>query len=383
VSAHTIAIVMLISAYHEPTLPLRKLKKISSHRMRSLVPAAWIAFAAVAHAAASAAPPARHASPSKRDVAADFRTLAQQRPWTCPQAANAEGPATWPDGESECAWQNRLRKQSWRWSDGDGDASTCISKPARWWHRAQAGLPPGTLRSVWDARWNVQTLQFSAGGEQHLLLLEHDHMNRWQATEWRWAPHPRLATRRWQQGRWALLVESVARRQPAGAGTDTGATARMQPVFRRLAGTRPAELGPDGLALDIAGLCLRASNPLPGQPKLSLSYSPNDSRLEQRAAMHLQLSRLHPDAQWLTQFKLLGVPANAPGGAKFLATWIEGGQLKSQLWMPAKGDAATVRILMTAPLPRGDEAASAAQKVKPVVERELETIAHLWTAAYE
>jgi hypothetical protein len=38
---------------------------------------------------------------------------------------------------------------------------------------------------------------------------------------------------------------------------------------------------------------------------------------------------------------------------------------------------------MTAPLPRGDEAASAAQRVKPVVERELETIAHLWTAAYE
>jgi hypothetical protein len=368
---------MLSSACHEPILPVQKLKKTSFHRVRSVVPAACVAFAAAAHAAA----PARHAASPKPDVASDFRTLAQQRPWACPQAASAEAATAQPEGDSECAWQNRLRKHSWSWNDDE--ASPCIGKPARWWSRAQAGLPPEALRSVWDTRWTGQTLQFTVGGEQHLLLLERDRTNRWQATEWRWTPNPRPATRRWQQGRWALLVASVARHQPAVAVADNADAARMQPVFRRLAGTRPGELGPDGLALDIAGLCLRASNPLPGQPKLALSYSPNDSRLEQRAAMHLQLSRLHPDAQWLTQFKMLGMPANTPGGAKFLATWVEGGQLKSQLWMPAKGDAMTVRVLMTARLPRGDEAATAALKAKPVVERELETVARLWTAVYE
>ena len=80
----------------------------------------------------------------------------------------------------------------------------------------------------------------------------------------------------------------------------------------RLLGTRPGEMNADGLAFEAAGLCLQASNPLPGQPKLHLSYSPNDSRLEQRAAMHLQLSRQYPDAKWLTQFKMLDMPAHLP-----------------------------------------------------------------------
>jgi hypothetical protein len=354
------------------------MKKHLRHRTLRLVPAACVALVALAHGPANAASHARRAAHSGPDVAADFRALAQQRPWTCQQATTREA----PDAQAECAWQNRLRKQSWRWSDAE--ASPCIGKPARWWTQAQAGLPPAALRSVWDARWTAQTLQFSAGSEQHLLLLERDGANGWQATEWRWNPNPRPATRRWQEGRWAVLVAAVARRQPAAAPANAGDAARMRPVFRRLAGVRPAELGPDGLALAVAGLCLRASNPLPGQPMLSLAYSPNDSRLEQRAAMHLQLSRLHPDVEWLTQFKMIAMPPSAPGGAKFLATWIEGGQLKSQLWMPAKGDATTVRIVMSTQLPHGKDAAAAViPTAKPVVERELEAVARLWAASYE
>ncbi len=171
--------------------------------------------------------------------------LAQQDPWTCRPAA---------DGDAECAWQNRLRKQSWRWSDG-APSPSCLSPQARWWNQAQAALPPTTLRSVWDRRWSAQTLRFGAGGEERLLLLERGRDGQWQATEWRWNPNPRPATRRWQEGRWKLLVEAAAKRQADAAGAAQLDAARMQPVLRRVLGARPGEFGPDGLRLETAAAC--------------------------------------------------------------------------------------------------------------------------------
>lgn len=338
----------------------------------------------LALAPANAAPVSRHPAASPADLVSDFGALAQQRPRECPPAASAGPAATWPDGQAACAWQNRLRKQSWSWSKDA--ASSCISRQARWWNRAQAGLPPAAPRSVWDGRWTARSLRITVGDEQRLLMLQRVGKDDWQATEWRWNPNPRPATRRWQEGRWKLLLEAAAQARPlpGSANPDAPEAARMQQVLRRVLGTRPGELGPEGLTLEATGQCLQASNPLPGQPKLSLSYSPNDSRLEQRAAMHLQLSRLHPNARWLTQFKMLDMPADLPSGAKFLATWVEGGVLTGQLWMPAKGDATTVRVRVSARLPQGqDNAAAAVPKVKPIVEQELAAIAAQWAAAYE
>ncbi|MGJ9417922.1 hypothetical protein ACHAC9_09170 [Massilia sp. CMS3.1] len=330
---------------------------------------------------ANAAPPSQRGAASRPDVATDFRTLAQQHPWTCRKEASAQANAAGPAGEAECAWQERLRKQSWSWSEGA--PSSCLSRQARWWNAAQAGLPPAAPRSVWDSRWSAQTLRFAAGGEERLLLLRRGSADQWLATEWRWNPNPRPATRRWQERRWKLLIEAAARHQQDMATASKSDAARLQPVFRRVLGARPGELGPDGLVLEAAGLCLRAGNPQPGQPKLALSYSPNDSRLEQRAAMHLQLSRQHPDAKWLTQFRMLDMPANLPSGAKFLATWVQGEELKSQLWMPAKSDAATVRLRVTTRLPRGQADTGVMLQAKQAVERELAAIAVQWAAIYE
>jgi len=369
---------------NEPLLRSPKLIKRHHFSVNSLLPLACLALGTLGFVPAHAVPASHHAAASRPGAVADFRALAQQRPRECPPVAGTAAGGEWPDGKAACAWQNRLREQSWRWRDGG--TSPCISRQARWWSWAQAALPPAAQRSVWDARWTGQALRMTLGDEERMLTLQRDGANQWQATEWRWNPHPRPATRRWQQGRWKSLVESAARQQQGSVGADAaGADAtRMQAVFRRVLGARPGELGPDGLALEAAGLCLRASNPLPGQAKLSLSYSPNDSRLEQRAAMHLQLSRQHPDAKWLTQFKMLDMPAKLPSGAKFLASWVEAGQLNSQLWMPAKGDAPMVRVRMSTRLPRGqDEAAPATSKAKQIVEHELETIAVQWAAAYE
>jgi hypothetical protein len=364
------------------TFDRNKLLKRPHFLLARLLAASCTLVAACGLAPANAATASRHAAKADQDVVGDFRALAQQTPWECKTPASAGAGPSWPDGKAACAWQNRLRRQSWRWSDDA--APSCISRQARWWNRAQAGLPPQTPRSIWDGRWTAQALQMSVGGEQRLLILRREGKDGWEATEWRWNPNPRPATRRWQEARWKLLLEAASQPQFRSGGADTLDAARMRPVFRRLLGTRPGETSAEGLALGAAGLCLHASNPLPGQPKLHLSYSPNDSRLEQRAAMHLQLSRQYPNAKWLTQFKMLDMPEHLPSGAKFLATWVEGGQLVGQLWMPAKGDAATVRVRVTARLPHGQEDdLAAAGKLKPAVEHELEAIAVQWAAVYE
>lgn len=377
----TMASDMLISVEPSRTFARIKLKTPPYFPRQRLPGIACTVLATISLAPALAAAPHR-AAQARKDVVADFHALAQQRPWACPSAAGAGPSLTWPDGQAACAWQNRVRKQSWNW--GGDTMPACISKQARWWNRAQAGLPPAATRSVWDARWTAQTLRMTMGGEQRLLLLQRDDKGRWQATEWRWDPNPRPATRRWQEGRWNLLLAAASAPQFRSATADTPDAARMRPVLRRLLGMRPGEMNADGLRFESGGLCFQASNPLPGQPKLHLSYSPNDSRLEQRAAMHLQLSRQHPNAKWLTQFKMLDMPTNLPSGAKFLATWLEGDQVISQLWMPAKGDATTVRVRITARLPqRQGDAAAVAANVKQVAEHELEAIALQWAAVYE
>lgn len=371
---------MLNSSLDELTFRACKLTNRYFYWTRGLIPAALLWSAIQAPAPALAAPASQRGAARGADMLDDFRALAQQRPWTCREPANPQARPAWPNGKAECAWQNRLRKTSWSWSDGA--ASPCISRQARWWSWAQAGLPPAVVRSVWDRRWSAQVLRFTVGGEERLLRLARGGDDQWHATEWRWNPNPRPATRRWQEGRWKLLVESAARQEPPASAVRPDASP-AQPVFRRVLGARPGELGSAGLALEAAGLCLTVGNPLPGQAKLPLSYSPNDSRLEQRAAMHLQLSRQHPEAKWLTPFKMLDMPADRPSGAKFLATWIEGATVNSQLWMPAKNNAATVRLRASIRLPRGPDDAATLWRARQAVERELEAIAVQWAAAYE
>jgi len=320
------------------------------------------------------------------DVLSDFRLLAQQRPWTCPAPSALPGIGGITIGEARCAWQNRLSKRSWTWS---GDAlPSCISTQARWWAWAQSGLPPQAARSVWHANWNAYSTILANGDERRLLLVRRERGGQWAATEWRWSPNPRPATRRWQQGRWQALVDAVARGNttaPQRAATAPD-TERLQTAFAAVLGGRPGELGADGMAMDTGGLCLRLSNPLPGQSKLPLTYNAADSRLEQRAATHLQLSRQLPGAEWLTPFKLLALPAAPAGGAKYLATWLEGDELKSQLWMPSRAGGQTVRVRMTTRLTAGLGArpdAAPVVKAKQAVEHELEALAAQWAVRYE
>lgn len=318
--------------------------------------------------------------------------MAQQRPWTCltPPVLSGSPGTGWRAGDANCAWQNRLSKRSWTWT-GDAAQSTppdCISQPARWWSWAQSGLPPRAAHSVWQAGWTAHSAVLSTGEEQRLLVVRRERGGQWIATEWRWNPNPRPATRRWQQGRWEALLDAAARAMPAATAQATPApdTARMRAVFAQVAGARSAEMGAGGMALEAGGLCLQLADPQPGQSKLPLSYSPADSRLEQRAATHLQLSRQLPGAEWLTPFKLLALPATPAAGAKFMATWIEGDDLKSQLWIPAKTGHHTVRVRVSTRLAPGLGAhpeAAPVIKARQTVEHEIEAIASAWAVRHE
>lgn len=369
--------------------PNHAFSRAFSHAFSHTFAAGWSACALSALCsqpaqAAPAAPAAASRMPARAaDVISDFRLLARQRPWACPTPTQASGGAAWTDGDARCAWQNRLSRRTWTWSGDDAAAGACISRQARWWARAQADLAPHAPRSVWHSGWSAQSLALAAGAERRLMLVRRDGRGQWTATEWRWNPSPRAATRRWQEGRWKLLTDLAAKsRQPLPAAAPD--TARVNAVFGTVLGARAGEAGLDGMAMDAGGMCLRLSNPLPGQPKLPLSYSADDSRLEQRAAMHLQLSRRFPDAAWLTPFKLLATPPDAPGGARFLATWVEGDQLHSQLWMPEKNSPNTLRVRMTTRLAPGQGAhpeGAAVRRAKQAVEREAEAFAAQWARA--
>jgi hypothetical protein len=350
------------------------------------ISAAWRAWvlAAVYSLPAHAGQPARPATAKDASLATNFRLLAQQRPWACEAPLQRTSGGDWTSEKAECAWQDRLRKQSWSWTEDTSNA--CVSKQARWWVWAHEGLPAGTSREVWQSGWSAHATHLASGAERRILMIERTRNGRWVATEWRWNPSPRAATRRWQEGRWNLLAALAAqRRQPSRPAADSDA-GRLQAVFGAVLGRRPGELLPDSMALESDGLCLRIGNPLPGQPKLPLLYSPDDSRLEQRAAMHLLLSRQYPQASWLTPFRMITMPPNITSGAKFLATWVEAGQLKGQLWIPAKNGASTVRVRMTtafSPEQSGKLDAAPVIKAKQVVERELRAIAVQWAVSYE
>jgi hypothetical protein len=322
------------------------------------------------------------------DLVADFAALAQNRPRRC-VAADPPGaaPAGWKLEFNQCAWQSRLRMR--RWIAPDPVPPTgCVSGQARFWAwaRGDTALAPGQPLA-WRAHWGAHSLDDGSGAEKRIVVLQRAGSGQWSATEWRWNPSPREATRRWQEGRWKLLAAlSDGLRQPAGAAAGPPENLMLLSVWEHNLGARAGEIGGEIWRWQRDGLCLRSDPVGLGQQQLHIPYSFDDGRLEQRAAMQLQLARRYPKAVWLTPFRLIPAAPHGRGGAKFDAVWIENAEIKGQLWIPTKGDGPVVRLRINATLPAAAGAApnqAAVARAAETVERELAALAQRWNAEHE
>lgn len=320
-------------------------------------------------------------SASGTNIDGQFAALALQRPWQCAASATPSSAAVLmrPD---QCAWQNLLRQRHWGAAATAGAA--CVSEQARLWSTARS--LPGALPApaAWRSQWQANSVQGRHEGEEFIVIVRRAADGRWSATEWRWKPSTRLATRHWQARRWALLAARAAQlRAPAEALTGPREERMLRAVIEANLGKRAAETTGDVWRWQADTLCLRADLPGLGAPVLQLPYSLDDSRLEQRAAMQLHLARRFPKASWLTPFRLLAYAPQNKGGAKFYAVWTEDGLLKGQLWMPTKGEGALVRVRLDTPVPAGRASQPMAASAAALIERELAALATGWSNAYE
>lgn len=334
-----------------------------------------VLLSAAAQGAAKGHPAsARKAVQAAATIEADFAALASQKPWACrAQSKPPAMPAGWTAEADRCAWQERLRMRRWS-GPGDVADNACLSRQAHWWAWARANAVSAPGPSAWRSEWQAHSLDDSAAVEKRIMILQRAQDGRWNVTEWRWDPSPRPDTRRWQEGRWALLVaRAAALRQPVQRETQTVAA-----ILDANIGARAGETTQQRWQWEAGGMCLRSDLATLGPQQLQLPYSVDDSRLEQRSAMQLQLARRYPKANWLTPFRLVPGKRRAGGGARFYAIWVDAKVLKGQLWIPVKGDAPMVRVRIDAPVAPGTTPETLA-RMGSVLELELAALAGQWS----
>jgi hypothetical protein len=244
-----------------------------------------------------------------RDLASNFAELAQQRAWTCADQDTAGTPETgWQAEPAKCAWQDRLQMRRWS-GQGGTQPGACVSAQAHWWTWARGrGSTPAGQHQGRRSAWHAQSLHYANGVARRIVIIRGTPDGQWSATEWRWNPSLRAATRNWQAGRWALLAARAAQLQQQVEPEFGPPAARMsRAILESNLGTRVGEIGSSSWKWQAEGLCLRVDAVGLDKQQVHLPYSVDDSRLEQRAAMQLQLARLYPKATWLTTFRL--VPA--------------------------------------------------------------------------
>jgi len=320
-------------------------------------------------------------------LGAAFSDIARQRPRACKEQLPFDAPLGWRQEPAQCAWQDRLRMRSWTGPGGEA-LDACVSTQARWWAWAGVSARATAQRpGVWDGSWERQALIDNERPDKRIVTLERLPDGAWRTVEWRWNPAPKPATRRWQEGRWAELTARAARLQQAAQPGVGGEADMLRAVLLANADGRVAEVGGNILNYQSDALCLQVDTASPGQQQLQLPYLAEDSRLEQRAAMQLQLARRFPKAHWLTPFSLLPMPPKGKGGAKFYALWMENSVVKGQLWIPTKGAGPLVRARITIALPGAVEPpppdAAPVGVARRVLERELTSLATRWAHQYE
>ena len=349
---------------------------------------AFAAAPAVLLAALLAMPLTSGAAPQARKKpqpdTLDFAKLAQHRPRPCaPDTAVVAGPAGWREAPAMCVWQGRLQMRRWQ---ATASPDACVARPAAWlaWQRPRIGVPVTAPGAAWHSAWKSHFASGPGGdGLERIGTVEMREPGVWIATEWTWAPSPRAATRTWQQGRWTLIAQAASKLR-ASAGSP--ATPLRNAWEKNLNG-RAGEIASDAWRWNSDGRCLRMMPVTRASAPLPMPHAREDARLEQRAAMQIQLARRHPGATFLMPFKLLDAPASAPrSGAKYAAVWTERTSVTGQLWIPQKSDDPPIRAQISTTLPARYDTPSglaASSGALRAIERELTGVADIWSADHE
>ena len=347
----------------------------------SAVQATLIAALLAIPLACGAAP---HARTKQAAETLDFAKLAQHRPRPCaPDTGAVAGPAGWKEAPAMCVWQGRLQMRRWQ-STTAPDA--CVARPAAWlaWQRPRLGVPAMAPGAAWHSAWKSHFASGPGDDErERIATVEMREAGVWVATEWTWDPSPRAATRAWQQGRWTLIAQAASKLRASAGSPATP----LRSAWEKNLNGRAGEIASDAWRWRSDGNCLRMTPINTASAPLPLPHAREDARLEQRAAMQIQLARRHPGATFLMPFKLLDAPAAAPrSGAKYAAIWTERTSVTGQLWIPQKSDAPPIRAQLSTSLPARYDTPSglaASSGALRAIERELTGIADIWSADYE
>jgi hypothetical protein len=349
----------------------------------SLCIAVALAFTGLQSLQAHARPPAKAAPQALLD---DFSNLATMRPRACPADMPAGIPAPgWRPDAAQCAWQGLLSLRRWQ-RPAEAAAGSCTGSAAQWWAQARKAYPGAAVPALaWQDAWQSQVLAGESNGVQRLALIARSLDGGWTFSEWTWRPSERAATRRWQEGRWKLLADAVARYRSAAPDTADSGAARLRQAWERNLGARAGEVRDGAWRWQAGAYCLSVEAAGASQGQVRLPYLIEDSRLEQRSAMQLQLARRYPEARWAKTFRPLPGPAQATAGsAKYEAIWQQGDTVKGQLWIPTRNDGPVLRLRVGTRLAPGQAgAADGVAAAVAVVERELAGMAGQWEAGHE
>ena len=349
-------------------MPVRKLLSL-------LVPLLGAAIALSSHHARAAATTksAKAAKPAAPAPIADFAALSGSRARACDAPADpALGPIG-PAPQRSCAWSGRLELAYWSRVATPGVATTagaCLPAPAIAWHRLHtaAGAAPAP---PWNAAWagNARVAE-SASGRQALAVWRAADGG-WSAVLWRWHPADGADTRAWEAGHWQDVVRAA---RSLGDAAPASATSPLLQAWLDASAGRPRALDGDTARWVGNGACLALHTSGFQPSKLSLPWSRDDARLEQRTGMQVQLARRMPQAEWLQPFSLLDPTLEGKRtGAKFYAIWKEGPLVQGQLWIPLRDGSGIVRARLSAPAAAGEAPIAAA----------LTALVHAWEVRHE
>lgn len=252
--------------------------------------------------------------------------------------------------------------------------------------RTRFGAPMREQPLAWNMAWTSNAVRSAGDDAQRVSVITRNADNSWTATEWRWTPSTRLATRKWQQSRWQLLQKAAAKLQPAQPARLPGEIGMVFSAWQATLQGRPAEIQESVWRWQGGGVCLGIDMVGLSDALVQMPYKESEGRLEQRAAMQLLMARRYPGAEWLAPFSLLPRPANGKGGAKYSALWRQDQHVRGQLWIPRADDKSIVRVRMSAAAPAAVAESQRAAQVQlrtRAIQAEIAAMAAAWDALHE